>query len=768
MNEFNSVFAGFEAPSNSKLFTDQDIKDFARRLKHTSTKNTEDINPIIMVGDDHYNMTNSEDKKLFSEKNIDHIGAALSDHLSDQCNGYKHHNAFVKKGNEFFTTSQHIVDSAKIVKSQLDNFFWIRDYSYNILTGLTFMFTLFVAYKATDAIDEGAKIPIIDGFPEGPNVGKTFSALRTFSLVTTDNSLRLFMLSLLLIPKVFPKLSNFFSHNKELSLSSSNFSKKWFKFLLEEQSQKEFSHVPQVSQFNPTDLSTIMILPDSAKAENISLLEQFYDRNFFLNLANKKHTLKGFNALGLLKQSTLEKFKNFENSSHEPGKLQRRTFLLDQDLLIKLQPYLESHIDAHNLEMTQVQDTIKLEDTYLKFRDYFFEQYTFHPIGLEEQLLQFTTDITVPILRDLEKIKLTLKKSPSQNSLKNHELQKLFNTIPTRVFNCYGTFGVGKTDFINAAINALEKCIEQSLTGFDLRYNVEKDEKQLFLPQNTFFKPVNRYDALENGPLKLAFWLALIALSLDAIGLPLTYFYLSNRSTQCIDELTPYCNDDSISYDQECYNPPIFNNAQTTAKITCADINASDPWTFFTLAPFLNVLFPHLVVKLGSLAILAATYDQKGVIHPKKLGLLTGEIGPNNNEHLMTIFMNGDLESIKSQETIFERANSALSNTILIIGGTNRSKEEILKGPNISTAEFPEIKPPNVTLEFGNKKEEIDNYDTLLELVKQRVKAYELNITENQLTDLCLFFISDDNKLIVNDMRMNKLKHEIKKLTSKN
>ena len=72
------------------------------------------------------------------------------------------------------------------------------------------MFTLFVAYKATDAIDEGAKIPIIDGFPEGPNVGKTFSALRTFSLVTTDNSLRLFMLSLLLIPKVFPKLSNFF------------------------------------------------------------------------------------------------------------------------------------------------------------------------------------------------------------------------------------------------------------------------------------------------------------------------------------------------------------------------------------------------------------------------------------------------------------------------------------------------------------------------------------------------------------------------------
>ena len=71
-------------------------------------------------------------------------------------------------------------------------------------------------------------------------------------------------------------------------------------------------------------------------------------------------------------------------------------------------------------------------------------------------------------------------------------------------------------------------------------------------------------------------------------------------------------------------------------------------------------------------------------------------------------------------------------------------------------------------IEFGNKKEEIDNYDTLLELVKQRVKAYELNITENQLTDLCLFFISDDNKLIVNDMRMNKLKHEIKKLTSKN
>ena len=150
-----------------------------------------------------------------------------------------------------------------------------------------------------------------------------------------------------------------------------------------------------------------MILPDSAKAENISLLEQFYDRNFFLNLANKKHTLKGFNALGLLKQSTLENLKilktlvmNQVNFNGVP--------LLDQDLLIKLQPYLESHIDAHNLEMTQVQDTIKLEDTYLKFRDY-FEQYTFHPIGLEEQLLQFTTDITVPILRDLEKIKLTLK-----------------------------------------------------------------------------------------------------------------------------------------------------------------------------------------------------------------------------------------------------------------------------------------------------------------------------------------------------------------------
>ena len=65
MNEFNSVFAGFEAPSNSKLFTDQDIKDFARRLKHTSTKNTEDINPIIIVGDDHCNMTNSKTKNFF-------------------------------------------------------------------------------------------------------------------------------------------------------------------------------------------------------------------------------------------------------------------------------------------------------------------------------------------------------------------------------------------------------------------------------------------------------------------------------------------------------------------------------------------------------------------------------------------------------------------------------------------------------------------------------------------------------------------------------